>query len=380
MFVGKRSDDSSFSPEEINDMLQDKAEAVHVEKIELHDLSVRQPYVDKQTFRSQNWNFNGDIIVKKDYIRLISDKKHLASNMFAKMPIQADSFEMELTFHIHSKSTSSLAADGMVVWILDKPSPIGDVFGAQNRFTGLGVFLDTYKNGKSGVFPYVSAMLGNGRTPYNKYRDGMDTKLAGCTAKSILNPSSGMTRMRLIYMKNGYLSVDFNYNPQNADDWLNCFTLTDIHLPPVKYLGLSGETGELTESIDIIENKVFALYLPDTKNFIESVEQLEDLMEKQGDEQASKDVTPSRPRERTRKSVARLRNAEKRLKARERALRLEKYGDADATFPRRMWRRMITFFKYVIGALLFVFILWVGRVVYKTLTQQKRFKMTGLLD
>lgn len=379
-YVFAKKYDDSFSPEEINDMLQNKAGTVSVKKVELPAVGILKPYLDKLTLRSPNWDFSGDIIVMLDYIRLISEKKHLASNMFARMPIQAESFEMEVTFHIHSKSSSSLAADGMAIWFLDQPSPIGDVFGAKNKFTGLGVFIDTYRNGDSGTFPFVSAMLGDGSLSYNKFNDGMDTKLAGCTAKSIMNPGAQQTRMRIIHTKNGYLSVDFNYNPQRSDDWHNCFTLSNVKLPVVKYLGFSGETGELSEIIDIVESKVFALYLPDSDNFIESVEQLETLMQKQGEEKANTESKPDPPRERTRRSVVRLRNAEKRLKERERILRMEKYGDPDATFPARVWRRTVTFFKYAIYAVLVVLFLWVGRVIYRTRKQQRRSRTTGLLD
>lgn len=379
-FLFRKNADDSFSPEQINDMLQDKADTVHVKKVELPAVGLLQPYLDKLTLRSPNWDFSGDIIVKKDYVRLILEKKQLVGNMFARMPIQAESFEMEVTFHIHSTSSAALSADGMAIWFLDQRSPIGDVFGAQNRFNGLAIFVDTYRNGNSGNFPYVGAMLGDGNTHYNKYNDGMDTMLAGCTAKSIINPHSKETRMRIIHTKNGYLSVDLNYDPHRFDDWHNCFTLSDIKLPVVKYLGFSGETGELTENIDIVESKLFALYLPDSNDFIESVEQLETLIEKQEVENDKSGGVQPQKRSRARRSVARLRNAEKRLKQREKLQRLEKYGDPDATFPVRVWRKIVTFFKYLIIALVIFFFLWVGRVVYRTLKQQRRSRTAGLLD
>lgn len=376
VFAKKKED--SFTPEEINDMLQNKADTVSVKKVELSAVGFQQPYLDKSTLRSANWDFSGDIIVKKDYLRLVSQKKHMVGNMFSRTPIQAESFEMELTFHIHSSTSSSLSADGMAIWFLDEPSKIGDVFGAKNLFRGLGIFVDTYKNGKKGNFPYIGAMLGDGRMSYNKYDDGMTTMLAGCTAKSILNPGSQQTRMRIIHTKNGYLSVDLNYDPQRSDDWHNCFTLSDITLPTVKYLGFSAETGELTENIDIIENKVFALFDPQSGGYIESVELLETLMENQIEKESVADS--SSPQKRKRRSVTRLRNAERRLKERERMLRAQKYGDPDATFPVRVGRFLVTMVKLVVYVALAIFMLWVGRIVYRTRKQQHRSRTTGILD
>lgn len=363
-----------YSPEEINDMFQGKDASVEIRKVELQQQAIRVPYLDKGTLHAENWVLSGDIVVKNDqYIRLTSNKEHQVGNMFSKWPIQAESFEMELTFHVHGGHSNGMLADGFAVWFLDKPSPIGDVFGAQNNFKGLGIFVDTYRNGPTGHFPYVNAQFGDGKSSYNRYTDGLDTKLAGCTVKSIVNPGSGVSRMRIIHTKNGYLSVDFNYDPDHSDEWHNCFTLSDITLPVVKYLGITAETGQLTEYVDIIENKLYALFQPNSDRFLESVHQLEDLIEQQ--------LEQSEPKKReSRKSLIRLKKAEERLKQRERALREEKYGDPDATFVRRWWRRTLTAAKFVVYVILAALIVWVAAIVYRVQKQKKRSRTTGLLD
>lgn len=49
----------------------------------------------------------------------------------------------------------------MAMWITKERAMQGPVFGAADKFEGLGVFFDTYKNNRPGVvFPYVMAMLG----------------------------------------------------------------------------------------------------------------------------------------------------------------------------------------------------------------------------
>lgn len=56
------------------------------------------------------------------------------------------------------------------------------MFGSQDKFEGLGVFIDTYKNNRPGtVFPYVMAMIGDGKTAYDKDNDGKANELAGCS-------------------------------------------------------------------------------------------------------------------------------------------------------------------------------------------------------
>ncbi|KAI5958171.1 hypothetical protein KGF57_002526 [Candida theae] len=393
---------STYTPEEINTLLQNKeSHIVALRKTELTAQALAKPFLDETHFHVKNWNLNGNPLVENnEYIRLTSLVPHSVSNMFSKMPIQAESFEMELTFHIHNtEAKHGLVGDGLAVWFLDKPSDIGDVFGVRNEFTGLGIMMDTYKNGKRGQFPFVNLMMGDGQARYNKATDGYETRLAGCSAKALVNPSSKETKMRLVYIKNGYLSIDFNYNGKH-EDWENCVTLTDVQLPVIKFLGLSAETGQLFENVDILENKIYALYKPNG-GFVESIDELNDLIQEQNEyeqeesnlaginNQLSQQAKKSGGRHRAfkkkltsqrRKSLKRLKNAEKRIKERERKERLEKYGDADATFLRRMMGNTLWFGKiliYIVSAAVF---LWFAWIVIRVQRQRRRKKTSGLLD
>lgn len=49
----------------------------------------------------------------------------------------------------------------MAMWITKQRAQTGPVFGSVDKFEGLGIFFDTYKNNRPGtIFPYVMAMLG----------------------------------------------------------------------------------------------------------------------------------------------------------------------------------------------------------------------------
>lgn len=68
------------------------------------------------------------------------------------------------------------------MWLTKQRAIPGPVFGSTDRFEGLGIFFDTYKNNRPGtVFPYVMAMMGDGQTTYDKAHDGKDNELAGCS-------------------------------------------------------------------------------------------------------------------------------------------------------------------------------------------------------
>ncbi|CCG22325.1 hypothetical protein CORT_0B06160 [Candida orthopsilosis Co 90-125] len=393
---------STYTPEEINTLLQNKeSHIVALRKTELTAQGLAKPYLDETHFHVKNWDLHGNPLVENnEYIRLTSLVPHSVSNMFSKMPIQAESFEMELTFHIHNNEAKhGLVGDGLAVWFLDRPSEIGDVFGVRNEFNGLGIMMDTYKNGKRGQFPYVNLMLGDGRTHYNKATDGYETRLAGCSAKGLLNPSSKETKMRLVYIKNGYLSIDFNYNGKH-EDWENCVTLTDVQMPMIKFLGLSAETGQLYENVDILENKIYALYKPNG-GFVESIDELNDLVKEQNEydqeennlaginDQINQQEKKSGGRNRAfkkklssqrRKTLKRLKNAEKRIKERERKERLEKYGDPDATLIKRMFGNILWFVKILIYVIIAATLLWFIWIIIRVQKQRRKKKTAGLLD
>ena len=70
----------------------------------------------------------------------------------------------------------------MAMWITKNRATPGPVFGSTDRFEGLGIFFDTYKNNRPGaVFPYVMAMAGNGETAYDQPNDGKANEIAGCS-------------------------------------------------------------------------------------------------------------------------------------------------------------------------------------------------------
>lgn len=88
--------------------------------------------------------------------------------------------QIELTFKITGKGT--LYGDGFAMWLTKQRATPGPVFGSTDRFEGLGIFFDTYKNNRPGtVFPYVMAMLGDGNTAYDSASDGKAGELAGCS-------------------------------------------------------------------------------------------------------------------------------------------------------------------------------------------------------
>lgn len=192
------------------------------------------------------------------------------------MPLTATNWEIEVEFDINGQG--NLFGDGFAMWVTKTRASQGPVFGSQDKFDGLGIFFDTYKNNRPGVvFPYVMAMLGDGQTSYDQAHDGKANELAGCSVRfsfpAILhyNPLTSFkarglrnanhaTKARVTYFQEKSLTVELMFKKE--DEWTPCFEVSDIKLPPVTYLGFSAETGELSDNHDIIKVETKNMYSP----------------------------------------------------------------------------------------------------------------------
>ncbi|KAI9843642.1 MAG: hypothetical protein M1837_006224 [Sclerophora amabilis] len=154
----------------------------------------------------------------------------------------------------------------MAMWITKQRATPGPVFGSTDKFEGLGIFIDTYKNNRPGVvFPYVMAMLGDGSKSYDQGNDGKANEIAGCSARGLRN-AANPSRLRLTHFADGNLTLALQYRSADPDDWEPCFSMPSVKIPTVAYIGFSAETGELSENHDIIRVDTKNLYTVSAKN------------------------------------------------------------------------------------------------------------------
>jgi len=235
---------------------QDDSDNPDFKTIPLRTHSLVSPYLDTD-MQSRWFDFGGDTIVRADqYIRLTSDRPSQQGWIFSRVPLTATNWEIEFEFKIHGQG--NLHGDGMAMWITKQRGSPGPVFGSTDRFEGLGIFFDTYKNNRPGVvFPYVMAMLGDGQTAYDHANDGKANELAGCSARG-LRTANIPTKARVTYFQDKSLSLDLQYKAEG--EWTSCFEISQVAIPSVAYLGFSAETGELSDNHDIIRVDAKNLY------------------------------------------------------------------------------------------------------------------------
>ncbi|KAF2686246.1 vesicular integral-membrane protein VIP36 precursor [Lentithecium fluviatile CBS 122367] len=233
------------------------SEHPEIKAIPLRTHSLEAPYLDSD-MQSRWWEFGGDTIIRTDkYVRLASDKPSRDGWIFSRVPLTATNWEILVEFKITGQG--NLYGDGFAMWLTKQRASPGNVFGSTDKFEGLGVFFDTYKNNRPGtVFPYIMAMNGDGKTPYDKDNDGKANEIAGCSARGIRNAQIP-TKARFTYFADKSLKLELQY--KSEDEWTSCFEIENFKVPPVAYLGFSAETGELHDNHDIISVKTQNLYM-----------------------------------------------------------------------------------------------------------------------
>lgn len=94
------------------------------------------------------WDYKA-LINSYSFVRLTSDTPSETGYLFTKTPFEADNFFVEFSFEIATEAR--FAGDGMAFWFTEKPYQPGAAFGHDENFKGLGVFLDTFRNGDHAV-------------------------------------------------------------------------------------------------------------------------------------------------------------------------------------------------------------------------------------
>lgn len=343
-----RSNDT-YTNEELNTILQgdeySDANEFNINKKPFKSLELHPPFLTSGDVAIENYSYQGNTMISGNKIRLINDKPHQVGVLFSENTIPSgNSFQLELEFNINgAQLKNGMYGDGMVVWITDAPLLLGDVFGVQNKWNGLGLFLDTYQNNHDKSrrhigFPYASLQINDGKQGYyDKDSDGFKTELAGCSLSRVHNVRGGKSKMRLVYLKeSGYLSVDFDIRANG--NWRNCFTIDkDIKLPLLPYVGFSGETGDLSHNVDLYKFDIYGLY-DDEDAPIRSIKLINEdlkhhLKEEKNDVVLSKLRTKALKRQMKaknqqsrRRTLSRLHKLEKRLKLQIAADNVAKYG------------------------------------------------------
>ncbi|MBN3296934.1 LMA2L protein, partial [Amia calva] len=241
---------------------------------------------------SSHWDLMGNAMVTTEQVRLTQDMQSKQGAVWSRIPCHLKDWELQVHFKIHGQGKKNLNGDGLAVWytkermqsdqayreVPQETSAViaakRPVFGNMDFFTGLGLFVDTYPNEEKQqeaqkkrytprtqsvppsqrIFPYVSAMVGNGTVSYDHERDGRPTELGGCTA--LVRNLNHDTFLVVRYVRRR-LTVMIDIDGKH--EWRDCLDLPGVWLPQGYYFGASAITGDLSDNHDLISLKLYQL-------------------------------------------------------------------------------------------------------------------------
>ncbi|XP_019907691.1 lectin, mannose-binding 2-like b isoform X1 [Esox lucius] len=229
------------------------------------EYSLTKPYQGLGSSSSSYWDLMGNAMITTEHVRLTPDLQSRQGAVWSRVPCYLRDWELQVHFRIHGHGKKNLNGDGMALWYTKERMQIGPVFGNMNHFTGLGVFVDTYPNENKNnekkynpstqrVFPYVSAMVGNGTLAYEHDRDGQSTELGGCNALVRNIPHDTFLLVR--YSKN---RLTIQIDVEGKQEWQDCLDLPGVRLPQGYFFGASSATGDLSDNHDLVSMKLYQL-------------------------------------------------------------------------------------------------------------------------
>ncbi|KAJ3398370.1 hypothetical protein HDV05_002581, partial [Chytridiales sp. JEL 0842] len=96
--------------------------------VALYSYGLHPPYIEENLSNTW-WDFGGDTIVEVN-----------------KYPLTSSSWIIEFEFNVNGMG--HMVGDGFAFWYTKDRATEGPVFGSGDEFTGLGIFFDTYSNGR----------------------------------------------------------------------------------------------------------------------------------------------------------------------------------------------------------------------------------------
>lgn len=192
--------------------------------------------------------------------------------MWTKIKTNFDWWEIDVAFRVSGRGR--IGADGLAIWYTtEKGDYNGDVFGASDKWNGLGVFFDSFDNDNKHNNPYISAIVNDGTKKFDHQNDAINQALAGCLRDFRNKPFP--TRARIEFYNNVLTILFHSGMTNNEQEYEMCMRAENVFLPKNGYFGISAATGGLADDHDVFHFLTSSLYPPGQVDSIGQVQQTE---------------------------------------------------------------------------------------------------------
>lgn len=206
-----------------------------------------------------NFLFFLDAIASSESVRIAPSLRSQKGAVWTKEKTSFEWWEIDVAFRVSGRGR--IGADGLAIWfVTEKGDYNGDVFGSSDRWTGLGIFFDSFDNDNKHNNPYIMAVINDGTHNFDHQNDGGSQALTGCLRDFRNKPFP--TRARIEYYQN-VLTVMFHSGmTNNEQDYEMCLRAENVVLPKNGYFGISAATGGLADDHDVFHFLTTSLHPP----------------------------------------------------------------------------------------------------------------------
>ncbi|KAJ8603710.1 hypothetical protein CTAYLR_000197 [Chrysophaeum taylorii] len=223
----------------------------------------------------KNWRSSGTTTVHANFARLTPDRQSKKGALWSTKAIGTGEASIAFKFRISGQGKKYFG-DGMALWLSESRSyRSGDFHGSADKFRGIGIIIDTFKNaellsyhkdvtvvvneGESDVEEMLTSSVGcNGDIRYHEDRGDFSVSAAS-RVKFVVEPvapdGSGDDRV---------LGLTVFLDATNSGEYRECVAQTplpatlDASWLSRAYLGISASTGQLADNHDVLSLDVFS--------------------------------------------------------------------------------------------------------------------------
>uniref|UniRef100_A0A7S0XEJ2 L-type lectin-like domain-containing protein n=1 Tax=Chromulina nebulosa TaxID=96789 RepID=A0A7S0XEJ2_9STRA len=212
-----------------------------------------------------NWRAGGTTVINSNFIRITPDRQSKKGALWSRKAINVPAMSSVFKFRISGQG-KNFFGDGMAVWIVQNAYYTeGALHGFIDKFVGIGVIFDTFKNTENlAIHRDVTILINDGEKTY----EAMTQEVQGCNIN--VRYHNERADFSVTDMSKARITVDDNHRLQvlvdakNTGEWTTCVDITDLPLQKdwlkKAYIGITATTGQLADNHDVISLTSYSDY------------------------------------------------------------------------------------------------------------------------
>lgn len=212
---------------------------------------------------SDDFYIGGSTEVKKNFVRLTTDRQSKRGHIWSKAEVGSDELVAVVTYRIHGQGKKWFG-DGLGLWFThEKKFANGDNHGFTDKFYGFGIVLDTFNNVEHrGGHKDVTIQVNDGKKTLDELNDeaklGCDAAFRYYSGSGNFDPVYSSSRVR-VKVKGTELEVEVD--PRSEGLWTPCYKgVLPFSADWLKRatFGITASTGALADNHDILRVHAFS--------------------------------------------------------------------------------------------------------------------------